>query len=90
MAWDHLILKSFAKVDPNETVEAYWYGPYNMLLNYFFPFVEDYEVAPQFILPPYKAIGFMTMYLVSVGSHPIFFLKVKPTDYTALYGCPLL
>ncbi|RPA96080.1 hypothetical protein L873DRAFT_1262723 [Choiromyces venosus 120613-1] len=58
--------------------ESSFYGPYNVLLNYLFPFEEEYVVVPQYKRhAELKSVHFMTIFLVKHKHHPVFFVEVK-------------
>ncbi|KAF8430026.1 hypothetical protein EV426DRAFT_1357 [Tirmania nivea] len=61
-----------------ERDESMFYGPYNVLLNYLFPFEEKYVVVPQYKRPAQiKSVDFTTIFLVRRNQHPVFFVEVK-------------
>ncbi|RPB27570.1 hypothetical protein L211DRAFT_834428 [Terfezia boudieri ATCC MYA-4762] len=61
-----------------ERDESMFYGPYNILLNYLFPFEEKYMVVPQYKRPAeMKSVVFTTIFLVMRNQHPVFFVEVK-------------
>ncbi|RPB26085.1 hypothetical protein L211DRAFT_821000 [Terfezia boudieri ATCC MYA-4762] len=50
-------------------------GPYNTLLNYLFPFEEDFVVVPQFKRP--EQSKFTTIFIISRDGHPVLFVEVE-------------
>jgi len=66
---------------PGETDESQYYGPYNVLLNYFFPHEERYVVVPQYKRPiELRSVDFTTIFLVKHKAHPVFFVEVKSSS----------
>jgi len=64
-----------------ETDESQYYGPYNVLLNYFFPYEEKYVVVPQYKRPAQlRSVDFTTIFLVRHKAHPVFFVVVKSSS----------
>ncbi|RPA96093.1 hypothetical protein L873DRAFT_1616262, partial [Choiromyces venosus 120613-1] len=58
--------------------ESKFYGPYNVLLNYLFPFEEEYVVVPQYKRSAeLKSVDFTTIFLVRHKHHPVFVVVVK-------------
>jgi hypothetical protein len=63
-------------------LENHWYGAYNTLLQYHFPWEKAFQIMPQqsvpsLISPTPGMINFTTMYVVEMDFHPIFFVEVK-------------
>ncbi|KAF8453499.1 hypothetical protein BGX38DRAFT_1177290 [Terfezia claveryi] len=79
MPWPDTILEVFDLVrQDGETDESMYYGPYNVLLAYLFPFEEKYVVVPQYKRPAHmKLLDFTTIFLVRCNQHPVFFVEVK-------------
>ncbi|KAG0638021.1 hypothetical protein HOY80DRAFT_1016582 [Tuber brumale] len=64
-----------------ETDESQFYGPYNVLLNHFFPHEERYVVVPQYKRPTQlRSVDFTTIFLVRHKTHPVFFVEVKSSS----------
>ncbi|RPB23134.1 hypothetical protein L211DRAFT_787553, partial [Terfezia boudieri ATCC MYA-4762] len=51
------------------------WGPYNTLLNYLFPFKEDFVFVPQFKRP--EQPKFTTIFIISRDEHPVLFVEVE-------------
>ncbi|KAG0125800.1 hypothetical protein HOY82DRAFT_130138 [Tuber indicum] len=64
-----------------ETDESQYYGPYNVLLSYFFPHEERYMVVPQYKRPTQlRSVDFTTVFIVRHKTHPVFFIEVKSSS----------
>ncbi|THU94490.1 hypothetical protein K435DRAFT_156921 [Dendrothele bispora CBS 962.96] len=87
MPWHSSIEKQFRLVDRNTTDESEYYGPYNTLLTYLFPFDEDYQISPQYKGPVFPgSIDFTTLFIVKVEKHPVFFIEIKPYPHLKNIG----
>ncbi|PWW74186.1 hypothetical protein C7212DRAFT_299163 [Tuber magnatum] len=83
MPWPSKIVKSFeiAKVQGAKD-ESRFYGSYNILLNYLFPFEQDFVVSPQYKRPRQsRSVDFTTIFIVSHDEHPVFFLEIKASNH---------
>jgi len=74
---------SFEIAKPEGTKdESRFYGPYNALLNYLFPFEQDFIVVPQYKRPQQcRSVDFTTIFIVSRNEHPVFFMEIKPSNH---------
>ena len=86
MVWPAPIVNSFASVTHINTDESVYYGPFNKLLYYLFPWESNYEIVPQFKRPlnSQESIDFVTVLVVNLDRHPVFFIEVKPPSSLAL------
>jgi len=76
MPWPAMIAKLFNLAKSGrEMDESEFYGPFNAVLNYLFPYEEDYEIVPQYKRPQQsKSVGFTTIFIVRHDKHPVFFV----------------
>ncbi|PUU73483.1 hypothetical protein B9Z19DRAFT_1004379 [Tuber borchii] len=83
MPWPPKIIKSFEIAESTGVKdESRFYGPYNTLLTYLFPFEEDFQVAPQYKRPRQsRSVDFTTIFIVSHGEHPVFFVEIKASSH---------
>ncbi|KAI5793827.1 hypothetical protein DFH27DRAFT_145598 [Peziza echinospora] len=83
MPWPEAIIEAFELARPDgEKDESSFYGPYNILLNYLFPFEEKYMVTPQYKRPEQsKSVEFCTIFIVRHKQHPVFFLEIKASGH---------
>ncbi|KAF8513256.1 hypothetical protein BU17DRAFT_53405 [Hysterangium stoloniferum] len=81
MVWPASIVNSFNSVAHITTDESVYYGPFNKLLSYLFPWESDFEIVPQFKRPlnSQEIIDFVTVLVVNIARHPVFFVEVKPS-----------
>jgi hypothetical protein len=78
MSWPPKLITLFELVNPATTDETEYYGPYNSLLHFLFPFSDDYEVAPQFKGPITPgSIDFTMIYVIQKKKMPVFFVEIK-------------
>ena len=88
MPWPAIITEAFelARTD-GQTDESRFYGPFNMLLNYLFPFEDRYMIVPQWKCPEQsKLVDFTTIFIVSHNKHSVFFIEIKPSDHIRNYS----
>lgn len=67
--------------DDNETIQTNMFSLYNMLLNYWFPATEGYEVCPQWTVPESRRIDnsiFKINFVIEYHEHPLLLIEVKP------------
>ena len=85
MVWPGPIIHSFASVAHITTDDSVYYGPYNKILHYLFPWESKFEIVPEFKRPLnlYESFGFVTVLVVTVARHPVF-VEVKPPASLAL------
>jgi len=83
MPWPPKIIKSFEIAGPaGVRDESRFYGPYNTLLTYLFPFEQDFTVAPQYKRPQQsRSVDFTTIFIVSHDEHPVFFMEIKASSH---------
>ncbi|KIL70965.1 hypothetical protein M378DRAFT_6831 [Amanita muscaria Koide BX008] len=79
MVWPASIVNSFNSVAHITTDESAYYGPFNKLLSYLFPWESDFEVVPQFKHPLNSQESIDTVLVVNIARHPVFFVQVKPS-----------
>ena len=79
--WDKNIETQFEAALPGgKYIEAEFYGAYNSLVCHLFPFMEQFQVVPQYrCLQKAKSVDYTTMFLVRTRKQPAFFLEVKPS-----------
>jgi hypothetical protein len=61
--------------------ESVFYGPYTRLLYTLFSLDGPFEIVPQYNemqLDTQDSINFVTVFVVELNRHPVFFLEVKP------------
>ena len=69
-------------VQNGETDEYQFFGPYNALLTYLFPFEEEYVVVPQLKLSvQWESVNFTTMFVIMHKHHPVFFVEIESAGY---------
>lgn len=57
-------------------------GPYNALLDFYFPWEEGWNVVPQFRRPRQRdTLDFITVFLVTRQHVPCLFLEIKPASH---------
>jgi len=79
-ASQHPVKMSQADWEAND--ESRFYGPYNILLMYLFPYTEDFVVEPQYKRPEQsKSVDFTTILIVRHKEHPVFFLEIKASEH---------
>jgi len=83
MPWPPKIIRSFEIAEPGGVKdESRFYGPYNTLLTYLFPFEQDFTVIPQYKRPQQsRSVDFTTIFIVSRDEHPVFFMEIKPSSH---------
>ncbi|KAF8806080.1 hypothetical protein BYT27DRAFT_7141598 [Phlegmacium glaucopus] len=86
MVWPASIVNSFNSVAHITTDESAYYGPFNKLLSYLFPWESDFEVVPQLKRPlnSQGSLDFVTVLVVNFASHPVFFVQVSPSGSLCL------
>ena len=84
--WPEYIHESFNSAiisDPSGTDESVFYGPFTRLLYSLFSFDGPYEIVPQFknaaLQGAQESIDIVTVLVVQVHRHPVFFIDVKPS-----------
>ncbi|RPA90713.1 hypothetical protein L873DRAFT_1820642 [Choiromyces venosus 120613-1] len=83
MPWASKIIKLF-EITKSEggRDESQFYGPYKVLLNYLFPFEQDFVVAPHYKRPQQsQSVDFTTIFIVSHDKHLVFFMEIKPLNH---------
>lgn len=83
MPWPTQIVKLFDLAKSRgERDESEFYGPFNTLLNYLFPYDEDYEIVPQYKRPEQsKSVDFTTIFIVRHEKHPVLFVEIKCSNH---------
>lgn len=80
--WPPKIISLFEAVDFQSNDETQWYGPFNALLDFCFPWENDWNIVPQYRQPKKKeTIDFTTIYIVEKKRIPVFFMEIKPLDH---------
>ena len=71
-----------ANVDATDYDEGELCGPYNALLDFYFPWEEGWNVVPEFRRPRNgDTLDFITSFLVTRQKVPFLFLEVKPASH---------
>ncbi|TFY79314.1 hypothetical protein EWM64_g4700 [Hericium alpestre] len=79
MAWPDEIAESFKSHNRYTEYSAPYFGPYNRLLNHYFPSSEKFEVVPR---PPMNMKwNDGIVFVVTVDKHPVFYLLVRPPNH---------
>ncbi|KAF5390840.1 hypothetical protein D9757_004529 [Collybiopsis confluens] len=65
MTWPSQIASRFKIVNPNTTDESEYFGPYNSLLHHLFPYLDGYQVNPQYKGPASAPISHPTTFVVT-------------------------
>jgi len=76
----YIVLKGEELQDNNETIESLFYPLYNMILSYWFPFTEGYDVCPHWTIPGSQnsAIAFVVRH----RRHPLLLVEIKaPSEF---------
>lgn len=81
--WPARILALFEAADWASADESELYGPYNALLDFCFPWEEDWNVAPHLRQPRRSDTldDSAMIFLVALQKVPVFFLDVKPASH---------
>lgn len=83
MPWPAKIVRLFDLAKSGgEKDESEFYGPFNAVLNYLFPYEEDYEIVPQYKRPEQsKSVDFTTIFIVRHEKHPVLFVEIKCSNH---------
>jgi hypothetical protein len=80
--WPEFLLRSFDSAivsDPAGADESVFYGPYTRVLYHLLSVEGDFEIVPQFrSQQSQESIDIVTVLVVKVARHPVFFIEVKP------------
>ncbi|KAJ3318122.1 hypothetical protein HDV06_000802 [Boothiomyces sp. JEL0866] len=75
--WPGILVNRFKRVN-SEATEKAWYGPYNRMLNHFFPESEDFTVCPQaYPLETRQSVDLSVEYFVELNDKPFLFVEIK-------------
>ncbi|KAH9037109.1 hypothetical protein EDB85DRAFT_657059 [Lactarius pseudohatsudake] len=80
--WPEKVLRQFQAVPVNPK-ESDFYGPYNKLLNYYFPPDTDFTVVPQYLKAASRdAADFIVSFEIRLENKPVLIVELK--DPTAI------
>ncbi|KAH9044198.1 hypothetical protein EDB84DRAFT_1436095 [Lactarius hengduanensis] len=80
--WPEKVLRQFQAVPANPK-ESDFYGPYNKLLNYYFPPDTDFTVVPQYLKAASRdAADFIVSFEIRLENKPVLIVELK--DPTAI------
>ena len=84
MVWPASITQSFVSVAHITTDESVYHDNKTSII--FFPWESNFEIVPQFKRPlnSSESIDFVTVLVVNINHHPVFFVEVKPPASLAL------
>lgn len=75
--WPEKIVRQFQAVPPSPK-QSDFHGPYNKLLNTFFPPDSDFTVVPQYLKPLYRdSADFIFCFEIYLKNLPVFIVELK-------------
>ena len=81
--WPDTILRQFAQVPPNPSVNDYR-GPYNKLLYTLFPAETDFVVVPVHQPDLRRSAEYMDAFEIYVVDRPVLILTLKPPSHLSV------
>ncbi len=67
--------------DDNETIKSNFNPLYNMILSYWFPPDEGYDVCPHWCIPDARqTTDFIVSYVITHHQHPFLLVQIKPSS----------